>query len=82
MLGELEPGYFGGSQSRSHSFCLSLIAPVDKIIERSLHESCTEHAKSYCKCMIILGSLAYDNTAAIMGFLLRLVSKSISKIKS
>lgn len=55
---------------------------MDKLIERRLCESCTEHANSYCKCMIILGSLADGNIAAILGFLLRYDSKIISKIKS
>lgn len=44
-------------------------------------ESSTEHANSYCKSIIILGSLA-DNIVASMCFLGRSESRSILKIKS
>lgn len=52
---------------------------------RSLREDCessTEHADSYCKSMIILGSLVGNNRVAIMRPLLRLESRSVTKIES
>lgn len=46
--------------------CLSLIAPLGKLIEKRQCESCTEHADSYYRYMIILSSLADNNVAAIL----------------
>lgn len=68
------------AQRSGHSVLLVSYCPCGQAYwERT--ESGTEHTNNYCKYMIIIGSLA-DNIVAIVCFLLRFESRSISKIKS